>query len=108
MLLFLPSLAVGYPCGSLNYAVILTRLRGGHGIAASIGVYGWFVPPELSAAMVFGALLVVVFVHNVEHRLDPPTPIAFVSLMILWLNRSFMRERFGEFRGSRTAGWEEK
>lgn len=58
--------------------------RGGRGIATSIGIFAWLAPVELIAAMLIGVLLVLLLVHDVEHRIGPYTPIAFVTLTPLF------------------------
>ncbi|WP_455382152.1 glycerol-3-phosphate acyltransferase [Salinispira pacifica] len=77
---FAALLAVGIAAIIGHCKPIYYGFRGGRGIATSIGIYAWFVPLEMFAAMLVGAALVMLIVRNVPHRLGPYTPITFVSL----------------------------
>lgn len=54
--------------------------RGGAGIATSMPVYLFFIPVEFTVSMLLAALLVALFVRNVEFRLGRWVPILFVTI----------------------------
>ncbi|MCX7039495.1 MAG: glycerol-3-phosphate acyltransferase [Spirochaetes bacterium] len=59
---------------------IFHRFRGGGGIAASLPVFSFFAPIEFGVSMLLGALIVALFVRNVQFRIGRWIPMAFVTL----------------------------
>jgi acyl-phosphate glycerol 3-phosphate acyltransferase len=54
--------------------------RGGGGIAASLPVFSFFAPVEFGASMLLGALIVALFVKNVQFRIGRWIPMMFVAI----------------------------
>lgn len=56
------------------------RFRGGGGIAASLPVFSFFAPVEFFVSTLLGALIVWLFVKNVQFRIGRWIPIVFVAI----------------------------
>jgi acyl-phosphate glycerol 3-phosphate acyltransferase len=59
---------------------IFHRFTGGGGIAASLPVFSFFAPVEFFASMLLGALIVALFVRNVQFRIGRWIPMMFVAI----------------------------
>ncbi len=54
--------------------------RGGRGIATSLGVYLFFIPVEFTGTVLVSALIVALFIRNVQFRVGRWIPTVFVTL----------------------------
>lgn len=59
---------------------VFHQFRGGGGIGASLPVFSFFAPVEFFVSMLLGALIVWLFVKNVQFRIGRWIPIVFVAI----------------------------
>ena len=54
--------------------------RGGGGVATSLPVFSFFAPVEFAVSMLLGALIIALFVRNVQFRLGRWIPMIFIAI----------------------------
>ena len=59
---------------------VFFRFKGGGGMATSLGVFSFFIPVELGAAMLLGFGLVMLLMKNVEFKIGRYVPMVIVTI----------------------------